>query len=278
MKIIGIYKITNKINGKVYIGQSWNTEKRWKEHKANDKCTHNIHLYNAFQKYGIENFEFEIIRTFIEGGLTQLLLDFFENYYIKFYNAMNNKKGYNKKEGGSNGKLSDESKNKIAKARKGKKESKETIEKRRLKLIGLKRSKESKENISKALSGRTLSEEHKKNIGISSTGRTHSEETKKLIGKFSKNNKNMLGKHHTEETKKLIGNHSRGLNSSIKRKIICIDTKEIFPLMIDACNKYNLDPSTLTKVCKKQRKKIKKLNFMYYEDYLKENNITDITI
>ena len=58
--MIGIYKITNKINQKCYIGQSIHIEKRWKEH-VNLAQTGETLLYKAFRKYGIENFIFEII-------------------------------------------------------------------------------------------------------------------------------------------------------------------------------------------------------------------------
>jgi group I intron endonuclease len=64
----GIYKITNKINGKCYIGQSQHIEKRWTDHKTashnqNDKG-YEYPLYRAFRKYGIDNFTFEIIQEF----------------------------------------------------------------------------------------------------------------------------------------------------------------------------------------------------------------------
>ena len=62
-KICGIYKITNLVNGKVYIGQSVDIYERWAEHKYNMSYTkyQNILLYKAFHKYGIENFSFDII-------------------------------------------------------------------------------------------------------------------------------------------------------------------------------------------------------------------------
>ena len=63
--MIGIYKITNKVNYKVYIGQSINIEERWKHHKlyySNKKLKeYNTKFYRAIRKYGIENFDFEII-------------------------------------------------------------------------------------------------------------------------------------------------------------------------------------------------------------------------
>lgn len=76
---IGIYKITNTINGKIYIGSSKNIEKRWDQHKNklnfNKHC--NPHLQYSWNKYGKEYFIFEIIKiTSEELRLTE------EQYYL----------------------------------------------------------------------------------------------------------------------------------------------------------------------------------------------------
>jgi len=62
-KICGIYKITNMINYKFYIGSSNNINNRWRQHKkALNEGTHgNPYLQNAWNKYGGQNFKFEII-------------------------------------------------------------------------------------------------------------------------------------------------------------------------------------------------------------------------
>lgn len=59
----GIYKITNKVNEKFYIGSSNNIERRWRHHKSNLRSgTHtNIHLQNSYNKYGEDQFEFVLI-------------------------------------------------------------------------------------------------------------------------------------------------------------------------------------------------------------------------
>lgn len=61
----GIYRITNLINGREYIGQSVNIETRWKTHISTSKNKkrkyHNYPLYKAMRKYGLENFKFEIL-------------------------------------------------------------------------------------------------------------------------------------------------------------------------------------------------------------------------
>lgn len=84
---MGIYKITNLFNGKVYIGQSIHIERRWKEH-----CffSANSLIGKAIQKYGKQNFSFEILEEVQdEEALNEL-----ETKYIKFFSSLA-PKGYN---------------------------------------------------------------------------------------------------------------------------------------------------------------------------------------
>ena len=86
-----IYKITNTINQKCYIGQTVKTlEKRFSQHKNNYTKPYfqQIVLYKAFKKYGIENFTFEEIEE-----VSNELLDEREKYWIKVYNSYYD--GYN---------------------------------------------------------------------------------------------------------------------------------------------------------------------------------------
>lgn len=85
-----IYKITNIINNKIYIGKTEysNPTKRWKQHLADYKreyCKERP-LYKAFNKYGIDNFSFEIIE---ETNVPEER----EKHYIELYQSF--KKGYN---------------------------------------------------------------------------------------------------------------------------------------------------------------------------------------
>lgn len=62
-KICGVYKITNTVNGKFYVGSSKDVEKRWLQHRNDlDANKHgNPYLQNAWNKYGCQNFKFQII-------------------------------------------------------------------------------------------------------------------------------------------------------------------------------------------------------------------------
>lgn len=96
--MIGIYKITNNINQKVYIGQSVNIEERIKQHfwKASNKndISYNSALHLAIRKYGKENFSWSIVE---ECPID--MLDEKEKYYIKYYNSLS-PNGYNILTGG----------------------------------------------------------------------------------------------------------------------------------------------------------------------------------
>lgn len=91
--IKSIYKITNLINNKVYIGQSIHPERRWKEHIWGIS-NHKSYIHSAIKKYGVENFLFEIIESDIENYNER------EIYWINFYQANNPRYGYNLTEGG----------------------------------------------------------------------------------------------------------------------------------------------------------------------------------
>lgn len=70
-----IYKATNKINGKSYIGKTINFKRRKYEHKHNS----NSYFYKAMKKYGLRNFKWEII----DCALFEEILYKMEKYYIK---------------------------------------------------------------------------------------------------------------------------------------------------------------------------------------------------
>lgn len=95
--MIGIYKIENKINGKVYIGLSKHIKQRWWEHKNSlNKNKHpNLHLQAAWNKYGKDNFNFKILEK-----CKKELLNEKEMYWINYYKSYDRKFGYNETLGG----------------------------------------------------------------------------------------------------------------------------------------------------------------------------------
>lgn len=88
----GIYKITNLINGKFYIGSSKVINQRWAAHRWELKYNrhHNQRLQNAYNKYGLENFAYEILEYVEEDKLIER-----EQHYIDTLNSCNRNVGYN---------------------------------------------------------------------------------------------------------------------------------------------------------------------------------------
>ena len=109
-----IYKITNKLNNKVYIGQTTQGFKqRYREHLCRFHRGDRDHrLYLAFKKYGLESFKFEVICQTTDASLLNTL----EKYFIQKYNSFKN--GYNCNGGGFS--VSNETRLKISQANKGK--------------------------------------------------------------------------------------------------------------------------------------------------------------
>lgn len=131
-----IYKLTNAINGKVYIGQTWQTlEERWHNGFGYHGCKH---LDAAIKKYGKENFAYTVLTV----ASTQEVVDYWEQYFIERYNSTNQKIGYNMTNGGFG--------------------------------VGRTFSANHKRAISKALKGRKLSNEHLANRTKAQTGTSSS--------------------------------------------------------------------------------------------------------
>lgn len=119
-----IYKITNKVNGKVYIGQTtkekgfngryqcngigvervYNYIKSRMKDKNNG--SYNKYLYNSIKKYGFENFE---VNKIFDVAFSLNELNIKEELWIKYYNSTNRKFGYNFRNGGDNYEYSNDS-------------------------------------------------------------------------------------------------------------------------------------------------------------------------
>lgn len=106
-----IYVIINKINNKMYVGQSENPAARWNDHKKAARSGGIYKPYIAIRKYGIENFDFQVIeecQTLDESNIE-------ETKWISFLQTVNHDYGYNIQHGGQVGKMNEETKEKISK-------------------------------------------------------------------------------------------------------------------------------------------------------------------
>ncbi|NBO22990.1 hypothetical protein EBU94_06605 [bacterium] len=156
----GIYIITNKVNNKVYIGSSQDIKRRFYLHRhyLNKKKHVNMHLQTAWDLYGEESFVFSVLETL--NDKESLLQK--EKYYIELYQSTDRNKGYNICEDTSapmrNRKHSAKSIEKMKKSKIGESNN----------FFGKNHTDQTKEKIRKAKTGKKLSDEHKEKIASKS--------------------------------------------------------------------------------------------------------------
>lgn len=173
-----IYKYTNRINGKVYIGQTIDEVRRINNHK---KLYGDSLFHRALKKYGFDSFDYEVIERVDESQLDEQ-----EIFWISYYKSNDRTFGYNLTTGGD-----------------GLRGYRYTEEQRK------RRSEQSKGN--KSFTGHTHTEVYKQKMSDLFKGKTLSDETKKKIGDANKGNKHRLGSHLSEETKKKISEAHKGI-------------------------------------------------------------------
>lgn len=170
-----VYQHKNKINGKIYIGiTSRNPEARWGNNGCNYKTS--PHFYSAIQKYGWDNFEHNIL--FINLTKEQACLK--EQELIKEFTSMDRNYGYNSTSGGELFTMNEETKQKISQSMIGNKNG-----------LGHACSEEKKQKISEAQKGRKFTEEHKQKLSEAAKKRhvPCSEEKKKILSQNYPNKK-----------------------------------------------------------------------------------------
>ncbi len=224
-----IYKITNRVNGKVYVGQTIQPLKyRKKDHLNCIEKLSRLVLYKAFKKYGKDNFLWEEI----DHADTKEELDTKEKHYIEFFNAMDRRHGYNMTFGGEGGRHPDEVRRRISASNKGR--IKSEIERKRL---------------SASLKGKYTKEKS------SWWGRKHTEEEKRKIGQAQLGEKNHnFGKKASEETIKKMSEARKGEKHWNHKRIINLSTGEVFISAVDASQRTGIDNSLIGKCCKGLRK------------------------
>ena len=240
-----IYMYTNKINGKRYIGQTTNFNRRHREHirasiNENNKKEYNLPFHSAIRKYGIENFQIDILSKDIN---TQEERNELEISFILFFNTLSiNNFGYNISNGGfTNNRLNKtdeeikEWNKKIGDANRGEKNY----------WYGKKRP-ELSDKLSKKFKNRTFTEEHKQKIKdnhVGMKGKKHSEETKQ---KMSNKAKNM-----TDKCRQKIGNAHRGINNYNSCSVIGVKNNHVILLkcMVDG-KEYGFTKGGISDCCK----------------------------
>ena len=268
-----IYMYTNKINGKKYVGQTTDFNRRCKQRMNdtfnNNKSDYYFPIHNAIRKYGIDNFEITILK---ENLKTQCLMNLYECYYIEKYNTLSkNGNGYNIADGGSNG---------FTLAGKTDEEINEW-----------------KNKLSEYRTGTTLSEETKEKIRNAQIGeknhfygKHHTEETIRKLSEINKGLHNgeknyMYGRKHTEEAlKKMSVNHSKDKVVAINKKDgtiyiknNCVKMSEFLTELLNEkcfyrniyrCCECSHDEEEFYRKNKRRYRTYKGFKFYYYNDYI----------
>ena len=269
-KISCIYKIICKNNNKFYIGSSVNINRRLKDHirLLNKNKHNNIHLQRAWNKYGEQNFRFEIIETV--NDINQLLIK--EKWWIENTKCYDRKIGFNiatdtfapmrdKKHSEKTKQkmkisrkkqiITQEHKNNISLGNLGRKVSEETIQKIVFANRGKKRSREQKENISRGHIGIIPSGETRLKLSLAHKKYYSIKENRDKAGKHR------IGKALSEETKRKISDANKGKSRNFqqpnKKGIITNIIPELKILCGSGENLYNISKNinismpTLTK-------------------------------
>jgi len=277
-KISGIYKIENLVNHKLYIGQSDDLYRREQAHfnELKGNRHYNRHLQASYNKYGADNFKFEIVE---ECNIN--LLDEREIYWISYFNSF--KCGYNQNLGGG--------------SNRGWIPSEET----RLKMSLNHADFSGKNNCmyGKSLYDVLTEDEVKKwkhNSSIANSGKNngfygkrHTDETKAKIsqsrtGKCKGKDSPNYGKHIS---KKQMNKMRQGYidkyhdNSPLSVPVICLNTMEIFNSISKAAKFYNISSTTIVECGNGNNYTAGTINgiglvWMHYNDYLKNKDKIDI--
>lgn len=240
----GIYQIRNLINEKIYIGSAKSLPKRKNIHfcELKNGKHHSVKLQRAFNKYGEENFVFEVIE-FVEDKSKLLEC---EQYWIDRFNS--SKEGYNINPCAENRLgviLSDETKQKLSKSHKGIHSGEKNP------MFGKRHTKETRIKMSN--NRKPMTEEQRKKLSELASSRT---------GELNP----FFGKKHTEESKQKM----REFRSVPIVKIYPI--YEYYSSSVEAGIKNNISSTSVYNSCE-NNKFTKGMKFMRYKDYLNQDNI-----
>lgn len=228
--MVGIYKVTNRVNGNFYIGQSNNIKRRFVEHKNLNKRGCRL-LHAALKKYGVENFSFEVVEECREDELDKR-----EIYYIETLMP-----AYNIAAGGKGKRgvhVSDEVKEVLRKH--AKEQWANRTEEQKNEII--------KHNLVGPRKGHEVSEHTRELLRNHNLGKKQSDETVKK-------------RQETMRKKKEAGWKKDG--SKTWKPVICIETGEVFQSVKESAERFGIRPAAVSSVLCRRRKTAGGYHFEY---------------
>lgn len=241
LKSIKIYKILNKANHKVYIGQTMQTLKERLKHHIKPSAKSCFLLKRAINKYGSNCFEIHEIEEVISVEEANLR----EIYWISHYKSTDPNFGYNRLKGGRSwsGTHSEKTKKKLSLLNTG----------------------PNNPNY-----GKKLNKEHKNKIAASNKGKKQSEETKKKLSLLNMGAKNPnYGKSKSHETKKKMSESQKGKKRNqifFSKKVICLNNGIVYSSIREASFKLKLSKNHISRVCRGKIPSLKGYKFEYFKD------------
>ena len=290
--------INDKGIEKSYVGQTyqqtveqrWNNGKGYLKDKDGKDADHNF--ARAIKKYGWDNFNHEVIGVVEADTKEQLILDLdeWEKYYIEKYDSFYN--GYNSTSGGQNGRVvNEETKQKQSEAHKGRQLGSENPNAKKVICLNTLQVFDTSKD-----AGAWCGIKNYSDIGISckgirqKTAGVHPISKEKLVWMFLDDfdNSYMSEKEideYIKERQKQKKHDCKGNKNSNAKAIICLETKQIFITIKEAIKWCGLNSNTIstylagkTNYAGKHPITKEPLHWMYYEDYLNQNENSDSNV
>ena len=250
LKIL-IYLITNKINGKRYIGQTSKTlGVRFKKHVYDSfQGNRRQALHRAIKKYGVESFEIKLIavcNSFEESNHRESLC-------IRLYKTMS-PNGYNLMHGGSNSLKSEESKKKMSAAQSGEKHWAYGKRGSDCHLFGRKLPEQTKRKISASSKGLKRSQETCENISKALVGKSHPpERVANMTANWGKNS----------DKEKILRENAERAKKTQSKPIVCLTNGITYYSVHEAARQLKIYPQNIRKVLQGKAKQAKGYTFRW---------------
>ncbi len=252
-----VYKVTNLVNGKAYIGKTTVSHKaRFYGHKTSRDTGYPLN--RAIKKYGVDNFRLEVIYI----GSSEKEINMVERAMIASHNTYC-PNGYNLTiggEGASGARRTEEQRKRLSIALKGRVNT-WTSKLRK----GCVVSEETRKKISESWKYRTISEETREKQRIASTGRLHSEQAKLKISQSA--SRWQIGKIMSPSTRMKIYETRMRMEqnpeTTRRKPVFCLNNGKSYNYAADAAAELGIEKSKIYAVCRGVNKSVKGYSFRY---------------